>query len=114
LVAKQYDENKMGVLRERFENVVLAWPGATMKRMFGSPGYLAGGRMFAFLVTGAVVIMRLNESEREKLTERHEAEPFESGKTTLKWMRVPVESPLDLERIEPFVRASYERALSNE
>jgi hypothetical protein len=37
-----YVESEAHPLREKFEEIVLGWPGVSKKMMFGSPSYVAG------------------------------------------------------------------------
>jgi len=57
---KYYDESMMRELGESLEAVVLGWPGVTTKKLFGCPCYLVDKSMFALLVTGGVVLTRLD------------------------------------------------------
>ena len=107
-----YDDSAMRDLRAAFEDEVLRWPLVAHKTMFGSPCYLAADRMFAFLVSGGLVISCTDEAMRTRLKSQFGARPFVSGgKTIGGWMRVDMEEEAALGRIMPVVAESYEKAL---
>ena len=105
---KYYSEEEMGGLRVQLEREVLGWPGVRRKTMFGCPAYSAGDTLFAFLVTGGIVLTRLDEEEREDLVRSKGATPFQAGPRVVRgWIRVPLAAPGDPEGILPLVRRSY-------
>jgi len=53
-------------MRERFDAVVLGWPGVVRRTMMGHPGYAAGGKLFAFFDHGQV-ILKCPDEERETM-----------------------------------------------
>jgi len=111
---KYYSEEEMGGLRLPLEREVLGWPGVRRKTMFGCPAYSAGDTLFAFLVTGGIVLTRLGEHEREELAWREGATPFQAGTRTVPgWIKVPFGTPGDQKRILAFVRASYDAAIAS-
>ena len=113
-MTKMYDDKEMNDLRAAFEDRVLRFPLVTMKRMFGSPCYLAADSLFAFLVTEGVVLTCLDEPMRDRARAELDARAFESGGKTMRtWMLVPAENETDLDRIMPYAHASYEAALAN-
>ncbi len=65
ILLKLYVEKLTHELRETLEKEILGWYKVTFKKMFGCPCYLTNGKMFAGLVTKAVVITKLNESEQK-------------------------------------------------
>ncbi len=106
---KYYDEERMRGVREAFEAEVSKWPGVRPKEMMGCLCYFRGKKLFAFLVTNAVVITKLTEEERLKLAERPGAKPFEmSGRTASRWIQLPLKKPEDLRPLVPYIRKSYE------
>ena len=106
-----YSEEEAQALREAFEKHVLYWPKVTTRRMFGCPAYLVDGRLFAFLVTGGVVITQLRLKDRQLLAEENTTEPFKAGERTIeRWTQVAVDDPKALGRIMGFVRTSYQTA----
>lgn len=108
---RYYSEEPMKFLRTELEGQLLCWPGVTAKTMFGCPCYLAHGVLFAFLVTGGVVMTRLPTADADELIRRRGARPFEAGKRTVRaWHGVPVRSG-DLDAVLPFVRRNYEATL---
>jgi len=109
---KFYDDTSMGGIRERLEADVLAWPGVAAKEMMGCLVYFRGKKFFAFLVTGGLVITKLPDGERAALTKWPGAKPFEmSGRTSSKWVQLPLKTPADLRPLLPYVRKSYEASV---
>ena len=79
----------------------------------GCPCYLAGGKMFAGLVTRGMVITKLTPEEKDELAGVHPVEPFTMGaRTTKKWARLTLE-PEELQKVLPYIRKSYETALES-
>jgi len=107
-----YDESGMKDLRGAFEREVLRWPDVTSKKMFGCPTFLARGTIFAFLVTGGIVVTELPEADREALRKARGADPFRAGPRSVpRWVQLEARSPDDVTARLPVVRDSYERAL---
>ncbi|PVX25798.1 MAG: hypothetical protein CW691_03470 [Candidatus Bathyarchaeum sp.] len=112
LVLKWYLEEETKELRESFENQILNWPYITSKKMFGCPCYLAKGKMFAGMVTKGIVITKLTDLEKEDLQKIRETKPFVAGgKTIRNWVHLTLQ-PEDLNEIMPYVKKSYERAIT--
>jgi len=108
---KWYAEELTHELRETLEKEILGWYNVTFKKMFGCPCYLANGKMFAGLVTEAVVITKLNESELKEVKKNFQTKPFTvGGKTMKKWVCLLID-PLDLKTAMPFIEKSYQCAL---
>ncbi len=108
-----YSEETGRELRELFELEVLRWPGVTSRVMYGCPSYQVEGRLFAFLVSGGLVVTRLLRSDREILAQRHTIGEFKAGERVIKyWTRVDVADLRELSYILPYVRKSYEAALA--
>ncbi len=106
---KFYDEATMRAVREALEASVLTWPGVARKEMMGCLVYFRGKKFFAFLVTGGLVITKLPDADRAALGKRPGAKPFTmSGRTSTKWVQLPVPRPGDVKALLPHVRASYE------
>lgn len=109
---KWYDETETRELREALEAKILTWPYVTSKKMMGCPCYLAKGKMFVGLVTGGIVITKLNQEEREMLNKNHPIKPFKAGDRTIKsWAHLMID-PDEIEGIMPYVKISYKAALS--
>ena len=108
---KYSDENSMKELRESLEAVVLGWPGVATKKMFGCPCYLVDKSMFALLMTGGVVLTRLDEKGKKELVAAFPTEPFQAGQRTVgNWLKVRMDDQSDVKRILKFVRKSYAAA----
>ena len=106
----------MRYFREAFEDAVLRLPGVTPRKMFGSPCYMAADALFAFLVTGGVVLTRLPEAARARLLAGEiaglDASVFVSGtKPMPKWVRIGVEGDEVSKRLLALVRECYDAAL---
>jgi hypothetical protein len=107
-----YVESEAKALREAFERKVLRWPKVTMRKMFGCPSYLADGKLFAFLVTGGVVITQVRKHDRETLAAAFETEPFKAGEREIsRWLQVTVDDLVRLPRIMVYVQKSYDTVL---
>ena len=52
--------------------------------MFDSPFYKYKDKLFAFLVTEGIVLTKLNEKDKMKLSEEFEMKPFQALKRTMK------------------------------
>ena len=108
---KWYIEEETKELRQAFEKQVLKWPKVDYKKMFGCPCFLANGKMFAGLVTKGIVITKLSSSEKEEINKIKETQPFKAGGRVVKsWVHINLEAN-ELEKIMPFVKKSYNRAL---
>lgn len=108
-----YTEAESRDLRVAFEDVVMHWPGVSSARMFGHPGYRAQGKLFAFLVNRAVVILKLSEEDRRHLRQERDGVPFvgSRGNVIEGWTQVPIGDVGELSGLSPYLRRSYERAL---
>ena len=112
ILLKWYLEEETRELRESFEKEILTWPQVDYKKMFGCPCYLANGKMFVGLVTKGLVITKLSELEKEELKKIKSIQPFVAGSKVIKsWVQINLE-PKELKQVMPFVKKSYERALS--
>jgi TfoX/Sxy family transcriptional regulator of competence genes len=107
---KYYIEEETLPLKTAFDEIILQLPDVTTRKMMGCPCYMANGKMFALLVTGGIVLTKLNEEEKQSLAELYEWRPFEAHRTIKKWAYLKAESS-DLENLLPFIKASYRNAL---
>ena len=108
---KFYDEAKMRAVRAALEAAMRAWPGVAPKEMMGCLCYFRGKKFFAFLVTDGVVLTKLSEVDRAKLSSQVESKPFEmAGRTASVWIQVQAKRPEDLRPVLPYVRKSYQAA----
>lgn len=106
---KYYDEASMKEVREALEASVMQWPGVRSKGMMGCLVYFRDRKFFAFLVTNGLVITKLTQEEREELSRKVTAKPFEmAGRTSSNWAQVPARTPGDLQPVLFYVRKSYE------
>lgn len=103
-----YNEEKMHNLRLKIEREVLNWPDVTTKKMFGCPCYKYNEKLFAFLVTGGLVLTKLNEQDKMKLSKEFKVKPFIAATRTMKgWPQIPVDKTSDIEKIIHFIKKSY-------
>jgi hypothetical protein len=114
---KYYSETADKDLRLALEAVVRAWPAVTARKMFGCPCYQANGKLFALVVSGGIVITRPAESDRETLIKQFLAVPFQveqsTGVKNMKtWLRVPALTRIEVDKLLPYLRQSYEAALT--
>lgn len=107
---KYYIEEETRPLKEAFDEKILQWPDVTTRKMMGCPSYMAKGKMFALVVTRGLVLPKLDEQEKENLTDVHEWEPFKAHRTVKKWAHLKTD-PEDIEKLLPFIKASYRNAL---
>jgi len=112
---RYYSEAETKHLRTAFEDTVLRWPEVSTKKMFGCPCYQVRGKLFAFLVTGGIVITRLPDRGRKALSQVVPTGSFRAGKKTVaRWVTLRVKATKDLDRLMPFVKKSYRSALRDE
>ena len=108
---KYYAENRVQQIRQALEAAVLKWPQVKVKMMFGCPGYRAGNKLFAFLVTGGVVLTCLSPRDRESLAKKLPIESFRArGKAVANWVKIAVACGADLKLALPYVKKSYQGA----
>lgn len=111
---RYYDEAGMQAVRAALEREVLQWPGVTAHRMFGCPCYQARGKLFAFLVTGQLVLTRLPADLRGRIGKKFDAAPFQAGKKRVAaWLQIRCESAGALAELRRFVRLSFNAARVN-
>jgi len=110
---RYYDETKMAGIREAVDAVLTKWPKVTRTLMFGCPCYKAGGRLFAFLVTGGIVLTRLSPEDRAMAGSRFKAKPFNTGTRAMGgWPQLPLARAPRLKGYLLLVRRSYNSALA--
>lgn len=107
-----YNEEKMRNLRLRLEKEVLSWSNVTTKKMYGCPCYKHNDKLFAFLVTNGVVLIKVSEQDKIQLSKEFEVKPFKAGEKRIMyiWPQVSVNTPSDLEKILPFIKNSYNQS----
>jgi predicted DNA-binding protein (MmcQ/YjbR family) len=106
-----YNEEKMHNLRLRIEEEILNWPNVTTKKMYGCPCYKNKEKLFAFLVTDGVVLIKVREQDKIQLSKEFEIKPFQAGKRTMnKWPQISVNETTDVEQIIPFLKNSYNQS----
>jgi TfoX/Sxy family transcriptional regulator of competence genes len=106
-----YIESLDHALRERFEEIVLGWPGVKKKMMFGCPSYRAGGTLFAIIVTDGIILTRLDEEQKSALISAGSADYFSGqGRVMKKWVVISIGDLSSIDRYLPFITASYKAA----
>ncbi len=109
---RYYSEEEMSSVRLALEGTLMAWPHVGTRKMYGCPCYRAKGKLFAFLVTDALVLTHMTEKDREALSRTRATGPFQAGNRTIRaWVQIPVRQPGELEGLLPLVRKSYAHAL---
>jgi hypothetical protein len=108
-----YDEEKMRTLREHLEKEVLSWPHVNTKKMYGCPCYKHDEKLFAFLVTDGVVLIKMSDQDKMKVSKEFEIKPFQAGEKRImyRWPQIHVKNTSDLEKILPFIKKSYTLSL---
>lgn len=108
----QFDLETEEELKAAFDAIVATWPDVTSKTMFGFPSYQADGTLFAVLLADGVGLTRLPDDGRDELDSSFETGPFEAGDRTVEaWVTITIDEIADLERLRPYIVASYESAL---
>ena len=103
-----YNEEKMQSLRLKIEKEILTWPDVNTKKMYGCPCYKYKEKLFAFLVTDGVVLTKLSEKDKMKLSKEFKIKPFQASTRTMKgWPQIPVGETSELVKIIPFIKKSY-------
>jgi predicted DNA-binding protein (MmcQ/YjbR family) len=104
-----YDEEKMRTLRLTIEREILSWPEVSTKKMYGCPCYKHRDKLFAFLVTDGVVLIKMSEQDKAILSKEFEIKPFQAGEKRImyRWPQIRVKDSSDLEKILPFIKKSY-------
>ena len=111
LIMPYYSETETKDLRLKVEEIVLAWPGVVKKMMFGSPSYAVGGTIFMMLVTGGIILTRLDETEKEALLSGPDAGYFEGhGRVMKKWIRITIRDISAVDTWLPAIKSSYRNA----
>lgn len=109
-----YNEEKMHNLRLRIEKEILNWPNVTTKKMYGCPCYKNKEKLFAFLVTDGVVLTKVSDQEKIKLSIEFEVRPFQAGKRTMnKWPQISVDKTTDLDKVILFIKNSYNQSVTS-
>jgi len=110
-----YNEEKMKNLRLKIEKEILSWPNVTTKKMYGCPCYKNKEKLFAFMVTDGIVLTKVNEEDKIKLSKEFTIKPFQATTRTMKnWPQIPVDETSDLQKIIPFIKNSYNQSKSLE
>ena len=106
-----YNEEKMKNLRVKLEKEILSWPQVTTKKMYGCPCYKYKDKLFAFMVTDGVVLTKVSEQSKMKLSKEFEIKPFQAGKRIInRWPQISVNKSTDLEKIFPLIKNSYNQS----
>ena len=109
---KYYDEEKMAEIRKTLEAEVLTWKGVTSKPMMGCLCYFYNRKFIGFLVTDGIVLMKLSEKDQKDVKEKFGGKPFEmAGQTGRLWV-TPLNGPIDVRSVMPFVRKRYDEVSS--
>ena len=104
-----YNEERMHTLRLAIEKEILNWPDVSTKKMYGCPCYKHHDKLFAFLVTDGVVLIKMSEQDKMNVSKEFEVKPFQAGEKRVmyRWPQIRVKDTSDLEKILPFIKKSY-------
>jgi len=104
-----YNEEKMHRLRMAVEKQILSWPNVSTKKMYGCPCYKHHEKLFAFLVTDGVVLIKMSDQDKVALSKEFEIKPFQAGEKRImyRWPQIRMQTTADLEKILPFIKKSY-------
>jgi hypothetical protein len=106
-----YSEEMMHATRVTLERELFRWPGVATKAIFGLPGYIVNGRVFALLVTGGIILTKLTETDREEVIKRFRTVPVAGhGGVIAAWVQILLPEKGALSPILPFVKKSYDAA----
>ena len=106
-----YNEEKMHNLRLRLEEEILNWPNVTTKKMYGCPCYKNEEKLFAFLVTDGVVLTKVSEQDKIKLSKEFAIKPFQAGTRTInKWPQILVDETTNVDKVISFIKNSYDQS----
>ena len=109
-----YNEEKMQNFRLKIEKEILSWPDVITKKMYGCPCYKYKDKLFAFLVTGGVVLTKVSEKDKMKLLKEFKIKPFQAATRTMKnWPQIPIDESSDPEKIIPFIKNIYNQLASS-
>jgi hypothetical protein len=107
----RYADESMHAIRVSLERELFRWPGVTKRPIFGLPGYIVNGKVFALLVTGGIILTKLPEIERERVSGRFPTVPVTGhGGVIAAWVQIVLPETGDLPTILPFVKKSYDEA----
>ena len=71
-------------------------------------------KLFAFLVTDGVVLIKVSEQYKMKLSKLFKIRPFQTATRTIKkWLQIPVDEKSDIEKIISFIKNSYNQSKFN-
>ena len=106
---RYYNEEKMRLLRLIVEKEFLNWPDVSAKKMYGCPCYKHGEKLFAFLVTDGVVLIKMSEEDKMTVSKEFEVKPFQVGEKRFmyRWPQICMTTVSDFEKLLPFIRKSY-------
>ena len=108
---KYYNEEKMHNLRLNIEKEILSWPNVTTKKMYGCPCYKNKEKLFAFLVTDGIVLTKVTEQDKMKLSKEFKIKPFQASTRIMEgWPQIPFNETSDLDKIIPFIKNSYDQS----
>ena len=83
-----YNEEKMHNLRLLIEEEHLNWPNVTTKKMYGCPCYKNKEKLFAFLVTDGVVLTKMSEQDKIRLSKEFTIKPFKQEHRALSLIHI--------------------------
>ncbi len=88
---KYYIEEETVRLKAALDREILSWEGVDERKMMGCPSYLVGRKMFALVVTGGILITKLDDESKKALSGVHPWKPFDAHRTIKKWAHLELE-----------------------
>ncbi|HVQ01265.1 MAG TPA: hypothetical protein VMT57_07105 [Candidatus Thermoplasmatota archaeon] len=109
MLMQYYNEEKMHTLRGQLEKEILSWPDVNTKKMYGCPCYKHGEKLFAFLVTDGVVLIKMTDADKAAVSKDFEVKPFQAGAKRImyRWPQIRLKTFSDLQKLLPFIKKSY-------
>ena len=96
-------------IQSELDSYLLPWQDVSTRNMFGAMAYLVGGKMFAFIHDGKLVV-KLPQTDKAEAIDRAGARPYVLGHNGRfgDWMEIPLDSPDMVENTLPWVKKSYQ------
>lgn len=108
------EDAQVDELRDRVVAIVGDWDGAEQVTMFGLPSFTAHGELFCVVSAQGLSMTQLPNDDRAELSAVVDVTSFDAdGRTVDRWATVATEALPDDETLIPFLKASYDAALTD-
>jgi len=106
-----FHEAASASVRDAVHALVKGWPGVEARTMMGCPGWRVHGSLIASVIDGGVVLHTLSPEESGAARRELGGGPFRptAARSVASWLVVPLAAD-QVRRVEPWLRACYERA----